>query len=389
MEDSTDWLIWEIQHIRNFSAINLTAALFTIFVLCQPFTSVAYHLGRLWPIICTTIHVLLHVASLVFIVTCSTGYLDFRPNLEHYAEWTCRSVVSGRISVHNLHHAFNAVMFCYGAHFFLGIVIFSKLNIARVFSPILFAAVFILKNATTCCCGCQPLLRYNITKFLDGILLTDEEREAEEKREEEVQKRIKEEVRERRAKKEEVNVADADALSFSVNDHQLNYRDTEVEDKIGRNGAEKKRKEEFQNRRAKKEEVNVAREGIDVDALSFSVNYNQLNYIDREVEDKIGGNEEEKRRKEEVQNRRAKKEEVNFAMEGMDVDALDLSVTNHQMTEELSVVKEGREGEKKVNVVVVENMEVFDLKNPQLSEEERIVVEGLDAAALNTIVSNS
>ena len=127
---SHNYPTWQIQHIRNFCALNITSAVFTILALCQPFASASPPIhGKWWGrIIRTSIHFLLNIASLTFIITCATGYLDLSDTLGHFGDTypdrpICRSVISKRISDQEIDQAFNFVMFCYGAHFLLGLFI--------------------------------------------------------------------------------------------------------------------------------------------------------------------------------------------------------------------------------------------------------------------------
>ena len=185
-----DYVGWGIQHVQNFSAVNLTALLFTIFVLCKPCRS-PFFVGKCWRIICVTNHFLLHAIGLTFIITCATGYLDdyFHGSGMHaYGQGPCRIKMIETITVHHLEHLFRAIMFCYGAHFVLGLIVFSGLNVAQLITPILSAAVFALRKVASCCCSCRPDWLNAIDECLNELLLPEEEREVKMRREEKKEK---------------------------------------------------------------------------------------------------------------------------------------------------------------------------------------------------------
>ena len=264
-----DELPWKIQHILNFSAINLAAALFSIFVLC---TGTFFH-GKCWRIICVTIHFLLHVAGLAFIITCFTGHLD-------HTWYNCKIHMSTTISDHELEHLFRTAMFCFGAHFVLGLLIFSGLNLARLITPILSASFFVLRRATDLfCCSSSVWLAFN--HYLESLLLSEEEREIEERKREEMEGKMdKEEQNEKKDQEKGLEMGDC------PDDIQHVEEDKEVEENRKAKMMEKEKDGEKQEER-KKGEV----EDLEMGDLCSCVDNHQL--PEEEKEEKVG---EEKRR---------------------------------------------------------------------------------------------
>ena len=187
---------WQIPHILIFSALNTSATFFTTFVLCQRYSAIPFLRGRCWRVIRTTIHFLLHASSFVFIVTCVTAFMDTKPE----RGFTCRSVMGRKISHRNVDYMFFTIIFCFGTHFLLGLLIFSGWSLASLVSPVLSAAVICLKKVASLCCHCRSDWRDSIVKLLDELLLSGEARETEEKREALEMEKLKEGWRERRFK---------------------------------------------------------------------------------------------------------------------------------------------------------------------------------------------
>ena len=296
---------WKIQHISNFSAINLTAALFTIFVLCKPCTS-PFFCGKCWRIICVTIHILLHAACLSFIATCATGYLD---DNRDDGRWICNSHISRTVSTHEHVTTFRTVMFSYGAHFVLGLLIFSGLNPARLVTLILSAAVFVLKKIASLCCCCRPDWRDAVNKHLNDLLLSEEEREAEE--------RGMEETMEKEGKMEEKGKEKGEADDLEIGDLSLSEEERE---------AEERRREEMEEREGKMEEEGKEENG---EADDLDTGDLLLSEEEREAEE---------RRREEIEEREGKMEEKakeeNSEVDTLEMGGLDSCVGNLQLLEE-------------------------------------------------------
>ena len=269
---------WEIKHILNFCVINLTAALFTIFVLSRPCTSPFFG-GKCWRIICVTIHFLLHATGFFFIITCATGYLDdhtiFGYDHRTIGRASCNYYISEIISLHKLNHLFHCTMFCYGAHFVLGLIIFSGLNVARLVTPILSTLVFVLRKAADlCCCSGPGWLAVN--NYLDTILLSEEERKAEEKRKVNFEEERDEKEKVRKENKSVNLKAQVELLEMGVLNAQLEdillprggIMSEEMEEKRGGKegkGGEEEKQEECDRgadrEEDKREEENATRRG--------------------------------------------------------------------------------------------------------------------------------
>ena len=80
--------------------------------------------------------------------------------LERYRRW-------------NIFTTFVISLLCQILHFLLGIIIFSGLNYARLFSPIIFALVSLVRSIADCCCPQE--WRYHINVMLDEVVKPERE----------------------------------------------------------------------------------------------------------------------------------------------------------------------------------------------------------------------
>ena len=80
----------------------------------------------------------------------------------------------------NVPYLFALVILCSIVHFFLGIAIFSGLNVARLFSPVICAFVYVVRKLVNCCC-CRYIRRewrMKINQMLDEVVRVEEDRVA-------------------------------------------------------------------------------------------------------------------------------------------------------------------------------------------------------------------
>ena len=79
----------------------------------------------------------------------------------------------------NIFNLFVFIMICLIIHFLLGIVVFSGLNYAKFFSPIISASVSLVKKVVNCRCGrylCCPIeWQIAIDEMLDDVLKVEGE----------------------------------------------------------------------------------------------------------------------------------------------------------------------------------------------------------------------
>ena len=156
--------------------LNTGSMFFTIFAIVMPCHGACCN-GRNCQIIRTLIH------------CCLGGFL---PAVIIYTLATDYAYLDSKIDAYKIDDLFVFIMICLIIHFLLGIVIFSGLNYAKFFSPIIFAFVSLVRNVVNSRCGNYLCCRYEwqdaINEILDDVVKVESENQmrgvAEEKEQE-------------------------------------------------------------------------------------------------------------------------------------------------------------------------------------------------------------
>ena len=143
--------------------MNIAASILTIFVIYMPCGSRCLLQQTCWRVIHTLIHFLLTGGSLACYVR--VYVLSYTDESFWYYNY---GVFDAKFDL-----LFLFTMFWQLIHFLLGLVIFSGLNTARLFAPILVAAKLLVRKIVNLCCCCGKW-RNSINAFLDIVLAVEE-----------------------------------------------------------------------------------------------------------------------------------------------------------------------------------------------------------------------
>ena len=165
------FLLWEVEGTWKFalSSIfyfpiltypNILSMFHTIFVLCIPCTTCQCCYGRCCKFIRSSVHVLL------------TG--TFLGGFFYQISHANTTNPEDTLTLAHLGFTIPFLAFCSCIHLIMGLLLFSGLNVARLFAPIVYATVFLLKKVSNCCCFSENY-RSAIHNALDKMLQIEED----------------------------------------------------------------------------------------------------------------------------------------------------------------------------------------------------------------------